>query len=40
MEKEDWRMDKLEEDRNGLQLWFLKACEPNIFKVHFSCFYV
>ena len=25
------RMDKLEEDWNGLQLWFLKTCSPNSF---------
>ena len=25
------RMDKLDEDWNGLQLWFLKTCKPNSF---------
>ena len=35
------RINKLEEDSNGLQLlWFfsfLKNCEPNSFQSHFRC---
>ena len=34
------RMDRLKEDWNGLQLWFLKTCKPNRFSKFIVVWYV